>query len=76
VDLDGDGRADLLASFEVPRDPALPLFADVTPLGDRVRPLRHASRGDMSALIARVNDRIVLRVPLTEAGVAAARAVR
>ncbi len=66
VDVDGDGIADLRAEFDVPRDPAAPLFADVTPLGDRVRPLRHASRTGMSGLIARVNDRIVLRVPLTK----------
>ena len=66
VDVDGDGVADLRAVFDVPRDPTAPLFADVTPLGGKVQALRHASRGDMSGLIARVNDRIVLRVPLTK----------
>jgi hypothetical protein len=76
VDLDGDGSADLRASFEVPRDVAAALYADVTPLGDKVRPLRHVSRGEMSALVARVNDRIVLRVPLTQAEAGRERAGR
>ena len=66
VDLDGDGRADLTACFEVPADTAAALFVDVTPIGGTVLPLRHVSRGSFSALIARVGDRIVVRVPLAE----------
>jgi hypothetical protein len=64
VDLDGDGRADLTATFDVPADTTAALFVDVTPLGNQVRPLRRASRDSFSALIARVGDRIVVRVPL------------
>jgi len=64
VDLDGDGRVDLVARFDVPSDAAAPLFLDVTPAGGRVLPLRHVSRGSFSALIARVGDRIVTRIPL------------
>ena len=64
VDVDGDGRADLTARFEVPADTTAELFVDVTPAGGMVRPLRRASRGSFSALIARVGDRIVVRVPL------------
>ena len=64
VDLDGDGRVDLVARFDVPADAAAPLFLDVTPAGGRVLPLRHVSRGSFSAMIARVGDRIVVRVPL------------
>ena len=64
VDLDGDGRSDLLARFDVPRDPAAPLTVDVRPLGPAVRPLARTSRESFSALIARVGDRVVVRVPL------------
>lgn len=65
VDVDGDGRADLVARFEVPADTTAPLFVDVTPIGDRVRALRHASRGDLSGMIVRVAGRILVRAPLT-----------
>jgi len=66
VDLDGDGRVDLSACFDVPADTAAALFVDVTPVGGMVLPLHRASRGSFSALIARVGDRIVVRVPLAE----------
>lgn len=64
VDIDGDGRTDLIARFDVPRDPRLPLRVDVTPTGDKVLPMRRVSRDSFSSLIARVGDRVVLRVPL------------
>jgi hypothetical protein len=64
VDVDGDGRPDLAASFHVAADTTAALFVDVTPIGGLVRPLAHASRGSFSALIARVQGRIVVRVPL------------
>jgi hypothetical protein len=76
VDLDGDGRADLRADFDVPRASGAALHADVTPLGDKVRPLRRVSRDAMSSLIARVGDRIVLRVPLTREEARRVRAAR
>ena len=66
VDLDGDGRADLTARFDVPADTTAALFVDVTPAGRMVRPLRRVSRDSFSSLIARVGDRIVVRVPLAE----------
>lgn len=64
VDVDGDGRADLTACFEVPADTTAPLFVDVAPVGGMVRPLRRVSTDSFSALIARVGDRIVVRAPL------------
>ena len=77
VDLDGDGRPDLLARFDVPRDPTSALYADITPIGSMVRPLQRVSRGPaMSALIARVDNRIILRVPLTAEQAALERARR
>ena len=77
VDVDGDGQPDLLARFDVPRDLAAALYADVTPIGDRVRPLQRVSRGPaMSSLIVRIENRIVLRVPLTKEQAARERARR
>jgi hypothetical protein len=77
VDIDGDGQADLLACFDVPHDLAAALYADVTPIGNKVRPLHHVSRSSgVSALIVRVNNRIVLRVPLTREQAAQERARR
>jgi len=64
VDLDGDGRADLTVCFEVPADTTATLFVDVTPAVSMVLPLRRVSSASFSALIARVGDRIVVRVPL------------
>jgi hypothetical protein len=66
VDVDGDGRVDLTARFEMPADTTAALFVDVTPAGGKVLPLRRGSRDSFSALIARVGDRIVVRVPLAE----------
>jgi hypothetical protein len=67
IDLDGDGRDDLVVRFAVPADTTAALFVDVTPLGGGagVQPLAHASRGSFTRVIARVGDRIVVRVPLT-----------
>jgi hypothetical protein len=64
VDLDGDGKADLLVRFEVPRDPRLKLAADVTPLGGRAQPMHITGPESFSRLIARAKDGIVIRVPL------------
>ena len=64
VDLDGDGRADLTACFDVPADSTMALSVDVTPMGGQVLPLRGVCNESFSALITRVGDRIVVRVPL------------
>jgi hypothetical protein len=66
VDLDGDGRADLLARFDVPADTTAALFVDVTPVGEKVRLLHRVSRDSFSGLIVRAGGRIVVRVPLAE----------
>jgi len=82
VDVDGDGRADVRADFDVPRDPTAPLHVDVTALGDKVRSLQRVSRQGrsvlqgISALAVRVNDRVVLRVPLTKEEAGRERAAR
>lgn len=64
VDLDGDGKPDALVQFTVPKDPSLELLVDVTPRGGHVRPLRAKGAPSLFALIARVKDTIVVRVPL------------
>jgi hypothetical protein len=64
VDIDGDGAADLRAAFAVPRDPNAALHVDVTPLSPRVAAMHGVSRDSFASLVARVGDRIVVRVPL------------
>jgi len=76
VDLDGDGRADLCAAFDVPRDPEARLAADVRSLGNKVQPPPRIGRQNYGLLIARANDRIVLRVPLSKEEARRARAAR
>ena len=64
VDLDGDGRADLRVTFAVPRDANAELRVDVEPLGPRVKPLRGVGKDSFYAMIARVGEAVVVRVPL------------
>jgi len=64
LDLDGDGRPDCVVSFQVPRDPQAKLRVDVKPLNALVKPMNGVSKDSFSSLIARVNDMIVVRVPL------------
>ena len=64
LDLDGDGRPDCVVSFQVPRDPKGKLRVDVKPLDGLVKPMNGVGRDSFSSLIARVNDTIVVRVPL------------
>jgi hypothetical protein len=64
LDLDGDGRPDCVVSFQVPRDPQAKLLVNVKPLTALVKPLNGVGKDSFSSLIARVNDSIVVRVPL------------
>ncbi len=63
IDVDGDGRPDLVASFDVPRDPRAGLRLSVKPLDSRFQALNSIGKESFSELIARVNDTIVVRVP-------------
>lgn len=65
LDIDGDGASDALVEFAVPRDPAAPLEVTVTPRGGKVHPLHVRGTRSMSALVARVKDTIVVRLPVT-----------
>jgi hypothetical protein len=64
VDIDGDGQPDLRVSFEVPRDPKAPLRVDVDSLNPRYQAMRNAGKERYSRLIVRVDNAILVRVPL------------
>ena len=64
LDLDGDGQPDCVVSFQAPRDPQAKLRVTVKPLNNLVRPMNGVGEDSFSSLIARVNDTIVVRVPL------------
>ena len=64
VDIDGDGQPDIRVSFDVPRDPKAPLHVDVDPLNPRYQAMRNAGKEHYSRLIVRVDNAILVRVPL------------
>ena len=64
LDLDGDGQPDCVVSFQASRDPQAKLRVTVKPLTALVQPMNGVGRDSFSSLIARVNDSIVVRVPL------------
>ena len=64
LDLDGDGQPDCVVSFQVSRDPHVNLRVTVKPLNNLVQPMNEVGKDSFSSLIARVNDTIVVRVPL------------
>lgn len=64
VDLDGDGAPDLRARFAVPREETARLRVDVEPLNGRLKPLRAVGQQSLSSLIARVDNAVIVRVPL------------
>lgn len=66
VDLDGDGRPDLRVCFEVPKDPKATLHVDVDALNPRFEEMRNAEKERFSRLIVRVDDEILVRVPMVE----------
>ncbi len=64
IDFEPGGRPGFIAAFDCPRDEQATLRLDVTPLSPRVQVLKSVGRDDFTRLIARVNDTIVIRVPL------------
>ncbi len=64
VDVDGDGGIDIRVSFDVPRDPKAPLRADVEALNPTYEGLKGVGKKKFSSLIVRVDDAILVRVPL------------
>jgi hypothetical protein len=64
VDIDGDGQPDVRVTFEVPRDAKAPLHVDVEALNARYEGMRNAGKERYSRLIVRVDNSILVRVPL------------
>ena len=64
VDVDGDGRADVRVSFDVPKDAKTPLRVNVEALNPRYESMQNVGKQKFSRLIVRVDDAILVRVPL------------
>jgi hypothetical protein len=64
VDVDGDGQPDLRVVFDVPKDPKAPLRVSVEPLNPRYEAMHNAGKEKYSRLIVRVDNAILVRVPL------------
>jgi hypothetical protein len=64
VDLNGDGQPDVRVTFDVPSDPKAKLHVDVTPLNERFEAVKNAGKEKYSRLIVRVDDTILVRVPI------------
>lgn len=64
VDVDGDGKPDVRVSFSVPTDSKTELHVNVEPLSPRFEAVKNAGKESFSRLIVRVDDSILVRVPL------------
>ena len=66
VDIDGDGQPDVRVSFDVPADPKAPMRVDVNSLNGHYEAIRNAGKEKYSRLIVRVDNAILVRVPLAK----------
>jgi hypothetical protein len=66
VDIDGDEQPDVRVSFDVPGDPKAPLRVDVEPLNAHYEAMRNAGKEKYSRLIVRVDNSILVRVPVAK----------
>jgi hypothetical protein len=64
VDIEGSGNPDIRVSFDVPKDPKTQLRVDVVPLNPHFEAMRNVGKQHFSALIVRVDDAILVRVPV------------
>lgn len=64
VDVDGDGQPDLRVTFDVPSGAKTPLRVNVEPLNPRYEAMHNVGKEKFSRLIVRVDDAILVRVPL------------
>lgn len=64
VDIDGDSRPDVRVDFAVPSDEKTPLTATVRSMNPRFQSREHLAKDKLSSLIVRVDDAIVVRVPM------------
>ena len=66
VDIDGDGQPDVRVTFDVPKDPKAPLRVNVDSLNPRYEAMQNVGRKKFSSLIVRVDDAILVRVPVAQ----------
>jgi len=66
VDIDGDGQPDVRVTFDVPKDPKAPLRVNVESLNPRYRAMQIVGKPKYSSLIVRVDDAILVRVPVAQ----------
>jgi len=64
VDIDADGKPDIRADFDVPKDPKTPLHVDVESLNPHYEPMRNVKKEKFSALIVRVDNTVLVRIPV------------
>lgn len=64
VDIDGDGKPDIRVNFAVPKDPMAPLRVNVEALNPRYEAMKNVGRDKFSSLIVRVDDAVLVRVPV------------
>ena len=64
VDVDGDGQPDICVSFDVPSNARTPLRVNVGALNPRYEAMPNVGKEKFSRLIVRVDDAILVRVPL------------
>ena len=65
VDVDGDGQPAVRVSFDVPKDAKTPLRVDVEALNPRYQAMHGVGKRKFSELIVRVDEAILVRIPLT-----------
>lgn len=66
VDIDGDGQPDVRVTFDVPKDPKAPVHVNVESLNPRYKAMQIAGKPKYSSLIVRVDDAILMRIPVTQ----------
>lgn len=66
VDVDGDGQPDICVSFDVPKDVKASMRVNVEALNPRFEAMRNVGKERFSNLIVRLDDAILVRVPLAQ----------
>jgi len=64
VDIDGDGQPDVRVTFDVPKNPKAPLSVNVESLNPHYPAMQVTGKPKFSRLIVRVDDAILVRVPV------------
>ena len=64
VDIDGNGQPDVRVQFDVPKDAKAPLRVNVEALNPHYENMRDVGKQKFSCLIVRVDDAILVRIPL------------